>query len=77
MKNKMRDLNNHLFAQLERLADEDLHGDSLDQEINRSKAISGIAKDIAQNARLEIKAREMMWEWSRDKNDLPQIMGGE
>lgn len=35
MKNKPVDLNNHLFAQLERLGDEDLSGDDLKQEIER------------------------------------------
>lgn len=29
MQNTLTDLNNHLFAQLERLSDEDLKGDSL------------------------------------------------
>ncbi len=43
MKNTLTDLNNHLFAQLERLGDEDLDGEKLQQEINRAKAISDIA----------------------------------
>lgn len=39
-KNTLNDLNNHLFAQLERLGEEELKGDELKEELERSKAIS-------------------------------------
>jgi hypothetical protein len=58
MKNKLIDLNNHLFAQIERLSDEDLKGDDLTQEINRSKAISNVAVQIIDNARLALSAHK-------------------
>lgn len=41
MKNTLVDLNNHLFAELERLSDEDLTGEELEAEISRSKALTG------------------------------------
>lgn len=50
--NKLTDLNNHLFAQLERLGDEDLKEDELLLEVKRSKAIDGIARNVINNARL-------------------------
>jgi predicted CoA-binding protein len=39
-KNKITDLNDHLFVALERLNDDDLAGDKLREEIERSKAIA-------------------------------------
>jgi len=65
MKNKLSDLNNHLFEQLERLNDDDLKGDSLGAEIERGKAMSGLAKDITANAKLELDARKSAWEWNK------------
>lgn len=63
MKNKLTDLNNHLFAQLERLNDEDLKGDELKEEIERSKAVTGVSKEIVSNARLALDAEQ----WKREQ----------
>ena len=49
-KNTLSDLNNHLFAQLERLSDETIDQEDLNKEIERSKAISTVAKTIIENA---------------------------
>jgi len=57
MKNKLTDLNDHLFAQLERLGDESLDAEKLENEINRSKAISGVADRVIHNASLVLKAQ--------------------
>ena len=58
MKNKLIDLNNHLFAQMERVSDEDLKDDDLLREINRSKAVSNIAAQIINNAKLALDAHK-------------------
>jgi hypothetical protein len=60
MKNKLGDLNNHLFAQLERLGDEDLTGDELKMEIERSKAVAATASQIISNASLVLEANRLV-----------------
>ena len=56
MRNTLGDLNNHLFAQLERLGDEDIQGEKLQEEITRAKAISDIATQVIANGTLVLKA---------------------
>lgn len=56
MKNKLIDLNNHLFQQLERLNDENTNGTELRQEIERSRAVAEVGKQIIANARLALDA---------------------
>lgn len=57
MKNKLSDLNDHLFAQMERLGNEDLEGEELSKEMERTKAVTSVAKEIISNARLVLDAK--------------------
>lgn len=61
-KNKLSDLNDHLIAQMERLTDESLDGDDLKLEINRSKAVSNLGKQIVASARLTLDVINMQME---------------
>lgn len=60
VKNKLTDLNNHLFAELERLGDEELSDEALDKEIARAKGIAEISEKIISNANLTLKAAEFL-----------------
>ncbi len=60
MKNKLSDLNNHLFAQLERLGDEDLSSEKIADEVKRSRAITDVAEQIISNADLQLKAANLL-----------------
>jgi len=72
MKNKLTDLNDHLFAALERLGDEDLDDESLRREIERSKAISGIAREVVSNANTVLRAAELNANYA---GSTPQFIG--
>jgi hypothetical protein len=56
MKNRLMDLNNHLFSQLERLTDEGLTGEQIDQEAKRADAIVAVSEQIIRTADLSLKA---------------------
>lgn len=46
-------LKNHLFAQIERIGNEDLEGESLKEEIRRGKAISELSGSVIEAAKTE------------------------
>ena len=73
MKNSLVDLHNHLFCQLERLGDEDLCDEELKKEINRAKAIQGVASQIIGNANLMLRAHTTVDNATRDMK-LPELM---
>lgn len=74
MKNKLSDLNDHLFAQLERLGDEDLDAEKIELEANRAKAIIGLSDKIIANANIQLKAVDIIAKHGdRFKNQLPMI----
>lgn len=59
MKNKLSDLNNHLFAQLERLSDDDMTAEAIEHEAKRAEAIVSLADQITRNADLQLKAAKL------------------
>lgn len=74
MKNKLTDLNNHLFAQLERLSDEELTDDQLKKEVERSRAISSISKDIVSNGRLALDVQKAVYDGRVNTRTAPQML---
>lgn len=76
MKNKLSDLNDHLFMQLERLGDEDLNSEQIETEARRGTAMVGIAEQIIRNAALQIQAAKILADTGHDPAPhLKQIEG--
>lgn len=75
VKNTSLDLNNHLFEQIERLNDTELEGDQLETEINRSKAMVDVSKQIIENSKLALDAQKLRAEYT-GKVDLPRMIEG-
>ena len=74
MKNRLIDLNNHLFSQLERLTDESLLPEQIEQEVKRSDAIVSVSEQIIKNADLTLKAANLVANHGdRFKTTLPMV----
>ena len=69
-KNKLADLNNHLFEALERLNDDDLTGEKLHQEIARANAIASTGSVIVNNAKVVLAAYKRL---NPDQDALPEL----
>lgn len=76
MKNTLIDLNNHLFAQLERLSDEDLKGEELESELKRQKGITEVARNIVDNAKVVLDARKFLDNSFDENSSVPKILLG-
>lgn len=74
IKNKLTDLNDHLFAQLERLNDEELSGEKMEAEIQRSKAVGNIAKNIISNGKLLLDAKKHFDEMGIETEQQPEVL---
>lgn len=74
VKNKLSDLNDHLFAQIERLADEDLTPKQIELEAKRGAAIVAVADQILRGAGLQIQAAKILSDYGIDPSSrLPAI----
>ena len=76
MRNTLGDLNNHLFAQLERLSDENMTGDKLLEEINRAKSITSVASQIISNGSLVLEARKLADDRMNADTIVPKMLEG-
>lgn len=76
MRNTLGDLNNHLFAQLERLSNEELTGDQLNEEIDRARAVMGVASKIIETGSLVLEAQKFIDDKMDANSQLPRMLEG-
>ncbi|EJW19174.1 hypothetical protein M5X00_17370 [Paenibacillus alvei] len=76
MRNTLGDLNNHLFAQLERLSDEEMTGEKLADEINRAKAVTSVASQIIANGTLVLEAKKLVDDRMNADTTIPRMLEG-
>lgn len=76
MRNHIGDLNNHLFAEIERLSEEDLTKEELEKEVTRATAIKGVAASILEVGRLELDVMRLQsdYEHAVRKEDVPELL---
>ena len=76
MKNSLCDLNDHLFACLEGLMNDELSEEKLNQEIRRAQAVNNVAKTIIQNGRTQIEAIKLREDIIKNagKGQLPEML---
>jgi hypothetical protein len=74
MKNKLSDLNDHLFAQLERLSQEELTPEQIATEVTRGNAIVAVADQILRHASLQVQAAKIVSDHGMDPSPhLPAL----
>lgn len=65
-KTSLNSLNEYLFEALDRITNEDLTDEQLDQEISRANATVDIARTIIENGNLTLKVMQHMDEYGKE-----------
>lgn len=76
-KESILDLNSYLFEQLNRITNDDLKGEELRDEIERSRAVCGVAETIVKNASLALKVAQFADSVGTTSEALPDLLTGE
>lgn len=74
MKNNLSDLNNHLFATLEMLENDELDQDKMEQTIKRTKAVCQVSSQILKVASLQLSALKTAESCGLLNDDMPALL---
>ena len=75
-KNTPIDLADALFTQIERLDNDNLTGDALTTEIERSRALCQLSTQVIANGRLALDVYRTAHDNGDRLTDIPNILGG-
>jgi hypothetical protein len=73
-KNKLTDLNDALFKQLDKLSDDTIKGEDLKEAIERAHCVGTMARSIIDNATLAFNAQKALNDTVRKLPDMIGIM---
>lgn len=74
MRNKLTDLNDYLFKQLENLMDKDLTQDELDREIKTAKQVVSVSQTIINNANLLLQAKKHFDQVGTENSEITPLL---
>ena len=74
MRNNLSALNDYLFESIERIMDDDLSGEVLEEEIKRAEMVTDVAKVIIQNGELALKAMKQVNEYGGETFKVPSML---
>ena len=73
-RNKLSDLQNLLFAELERLDDEELTDEEVQKEVRRASAVKGVAEEIIKVNQLVLEASKTALEYGLHDEEATSLM---
>jgi len=74
-RNKLSDLNDHLFAQIERLTEEGIDDEIFELEKERSKCLSNLSKQVIGVHKLVLDAAKLVNEGGLVNDDMKKKYG--
>lgn len=72
----MTDLTDHLFAEIERLSDDELTPDEIEAEVHRAHAIGKLSKTVIDAGNLMMRAAEFNDVKLNADSHLPRLLDG-
>ena len=74
MKNNLSDLNNHLFATLEMLENDELTPEQLDKELKKAKGVCQVSSQILKVASIQVSAIRTAEACGLLNQDMPALL---